>query len=262
MNSTANAIQHLDRVLPTSTFTLGEYISEGLSLWKKEAGPFIGFGLIYIIISGMAGVIPFLGTIANQIIITPALSAGAFIFAHSIHKAERKPDFGQFFDGFKYASEIVIAQLIYAFCMIVLLIPFFISVFSGFFDMLDTDSLTIATEFADSFSPWKMLLLFPALVAAFCFSYSIHFIVFYKLKAMDAIKYSFKFVSKHALPFIGLMLISMLFLLGGVLCFIIGVFFIFTIIYTLSYASFKGVTRLEEFEGGDESGKVHDALIF
>lgn len=262
MNTDQRAIQHLNRVLPVSRFDFGAYLSEGLSLWKKEFGPYVGFGILFLIISMVVGVIPFIGSLVNNLFVTPALTVGAYIFSHNIYKKHTNPDFGQFFDGFKLAGEIIIANLIYYLALIILMAPFLIASGGEFMNWIGADPVDIADRLPELFTSWKLALLIIPLAGALLFTYAMHFIVFYKLKAIDAVKYSVKFTMKHYFPILFLIIVSVLIMLLGLLGLFIGIFITISVMFPISYSSFKGMTQLDAYENEDAEQNVHDALIF
>jgi len=261
MNKSRNPIPHLEDALLTSRFNIGDYLGEGFRLWKKEAGPFIGFGVVTIIISLMVNIVPFLGMFANQLLIGPALSLGAYIFSYKIYKEYMNPDFGDFFDGFKKASDIIVAYLIYFIAMLICFVPLFIS-----FDLLnwiDMEPIEMAASLEDGLLSWKLLLfVIPITVIALCFMYSTCFIYFYNLSAWQAVKYSFRFILKNFFSFFFFVIIAGLISISGIIGFFIGVVVTMTMFYPMLFASFKGLTQLEKFENRDDGiADVHDALI-
>ena len=77
--SPGNGLKSNEQVLIDDyDFSIGELISEGLDLFKKGAGNYVAFTLVFLIISVILGLIPIIGTLAS-LLITPPLSAGFFI---------------------------------------------------------------------------------------------------------------------------------------------------------------------------------------
>ena len=60
-------------------FDFGKYISDGFDVFKKEAGSFIGFGILSGLIIALAGMIPFGG-----VIVSAPLTIGYSIYAHKV----------------------------------------------------------------------------------------------------------------------------------------------------------------------------------
>jgi hypothetical protein len=106
-------------------FKFGEYINKGFDLFKKNAGGFIGYLLIVIVISCVLAFIPILGSLAS-LVISPALYAGFFIVGKKILHDEPY-EFGDFFKGFNYLLHLFLGNLIMgifvAIGIILLIIP-------------------------------------------------------------------------------------------------------------------------------------------
>jgi len=100
--SPGNGLKSNEQVLIDDyDFSIGELISEGLDLFKKGAGNYVAFTLVFLIISVILGLIPIIGTLAS-LLITPPLSAGFFIVTDKIKRNEAYT-FSNFFDGYKLA---------------------------------------------------------------------------------------------------------------------------------------------------------------
>jgi hypothetical protein len=75
-------------------FDFGKYISDGFDIFKKEAGSFIGFGILSGLIIAIAGMIPFGG-----LIVAPPLTIGFSIYSHKV-AYDQSRQFSDFFKGF------------------------------------------------------------------------------------------------------------------------------------------------------------------
>jgi uncharacterized membrane protein len=91
-------------------FKMGEYISKGFDIFKKDIGGFIGFTLIYFLINLVLAFIPFLGSLASIAISAP-LSVGYAIVARKISRGETH-EFGDFFKGFDYFGQLFLGGLV------------------------------------------------------------------------------------------------------------------------------------------------------
>lgn len=248
---------HLNHVLPQSRFEIGQFISDGWSIFKKGFGPFLGFILVFAFIAIIVNMIPILGMLASQLIITPALTAGAYLYSHSL-KRNQNPEFGVFFSGFEYWAQLLVLYFIYLVLAMVFLIPFFFS--AGFDALMNWGTPEMINDFAD-FNMSAFLWFIPMMLALLLLSYAIHFVVFYKLSATDAISYSIKFCAKHYIYLLLFVIITMLIGMSGVIGLGIGILLTISAVYTLSYASFSGLTRLDDFLDGDPEQAVVDSLI-
>ena len=90
---------------------VGDCVSDGWSVFKKNAGTSIGLVVIFGIISSIGGVIPVVNVVV-QMIVTPVLSAGLSIFAlKSVRGEEGKID--DLFKGFNNFGSFLGAYWLY-----------------------------------------------------------------------------------------------------------------------------------------------------
>ena len=75
---------------------VGEYIRKGMHIFQQDIGSFVGYTLLFFIITTVAAFIPF-----GSLLVAGPMSAGFFIVARKIHKGEEY-EFGTFFKGFDY----------------------------------------------------------------------------------------------------------------------------------------------------------------
>ena len=125
-------------------FRLGDYISQGFSIFGKNVGLFIGYTLVYFLIGIILSSIPYIGQLASSII-SGALSAGFFIVAHKTENKEYV-EFSNFFDGFKEFVPLLLVSLISGLLVLVALIPAFVYVIttigiSNLMELEDIDNL-------------------------------------------------------------------------------------------------------------------------
>ena len=93
-------------------FKLEQYFRDGIEIFKKEYGFFIGFSLLTGLMVGVAILIPFIGTFA-QIIISSIANLGFYYVARKLKKGE-KPVFEDFFKPFNDFGNIVGVALVVA----------------------------------------------------------------------------------------------------------------------------------------------------
>jgi hypothetical protein len=92
-------------------FEMGLYLSEGWNIFKKGAGSFVGFTILYFVISGVVAFLPLINFLGG--FIQYALAAGVYIFCRNL--LNDKEDFSQFFKGFNYFAPIFFFFLILSF---------------------------------------------------------------------------------------------------------------------------------------------------
>jgi len=256
----ADPIKHLDAVLPNSSFDFGDFFSRGFDIWKKDAGLYIGFGVLLMIMSFVISLIPYIGSVINNLILTPCLTAGAYYFCHK-SRFDNSSDFANFFEKFKSFTPILLINLFIGLFAMFLFLPFvFLIGLDNISDLISGDPDAVLSVMAN-FDPLSLLYFIPCLLILSLAGFAIHFLIFYKLSPIDSIKYSAKFIFKHwifyLLYFITIMIASM----SGILACGIGIFVTYTFMFPLSYEAFRGLTQLDQFVQEDDDDDVLDMLI-
>lgn len=255
-----DAKAHLDRALSNSQFELGDYISNGFDLWKSGYAGFLGFSLLYMVLSLLINMIPIAGGLVNQLVIAPILTAGAYMYCHHLSR-DRRADFETFFSQFKNSGQVIVVYLIYTLLLYLCFIPALLMMGIDFQALIgNSGALEIYQNFGELTWGLVPLILLPIVVTALL-TYALHFVVFFKLSAVDAVTYSFKFCGKHFLYLLLFMLVTFLIMLSGILGLVIGIIFTWHVIWPLSYESFRQLTNLTAFEKGDEEQETIDQLI-
>lgn len=188
-------------------FDFGKYISDGFDLFKKDAGSFIGFGVLSGILMMVAGFIPFGG-----IIVSPPLTAGFFIYCHKLVNDQTR-EFSDFFKGFNGK---IFGQLI------------LVSLVSGLLSMLG-----------------MIFLIIPGIYLAVGYIFSSQIVLFYQPKTefWDAMELSRKLVTKKWWSFFGLVIVAGLIAMSGFLLLVIGVLITAPIASCILYAAFKDIVK-------------------
>lgn len=210
-------------------FDMNSYMGAGWELFKKGAGSFIGFTLLYFIISfilnlgfSLTGLDMF--SLSSSFIDTPLL-AGVFIFGRKLLKGHE--EFGDFFGGFNYFGQIALHLIVFG----LFLAPLFLLLF-GFafpYEMLSSwnvESLAgggVADEWAarmeENFGMVMgvfFLFFIGAVYLGISYSLTVPLIVDSKMGFWEAMETSRKVVGKKFFGFFG-----MFFFLGIIM--IIGV---------------------------------------
>lgn len=223
-------------------FDTGGYISEGFDITKREVGLFMGFTLVYFLISMAASFIPM-----ASILIGPPLIAGFFIAGRKTD-TNQVLDFGDFFKGFDYFGQLIIQQLILGLIIIVLFIPFFILMFGG---IAIIDGGGGGGPVFAIIAILAVLLMFAGLFyAVVSYAFAPLFIVFGNMQAWDAMEASRKIVSKNFFSVLGLVLLMAIINLGGALLCGVGLFYTMPATYNALYASFKDIMQMDLPEEG------------
>ena len=167
------------------TVKIGEYIGSGWSLFKKNAGPFIGFtilvALINILIAKINESASPVGSLIS-ILISGPLNAGFLIVAFKLLR-DRATSFGDFFRGFNYYLPL-----------------FLVSLVSG---------VMIGIGF--------ILLIIPGIYLAVAYTFALPFVLEKKMNFWDAMELSRKLISKNWFAFFGFVLVLGLVNIAGAL---------------------------------------------
>ena len=250
--------QHVKRILEEDyDFNFGDYISEGFKILGKNLGGFVVFGLLAGIIIMISSIIPILGSIANSLVLTPALIAGIYIVANMVDREEDR-EFGDFFKGFNYVPQLALVALVTGLFTGLALIPFGLANVNMAIWVKDlivnSDSLAtnpdLLFEGYPGFSGWTTILLLPSIYLSIAYAWAPLFVVFHKLNFWDAMEASRIIITKKwFLVFLFSIVIGLIAVLGF-LGFCIGILFTYPAAMCMVYAAFADVTRLNEIQEG------------
>ncbi len=188
------------------TFETGRYISEGWDIFQKNAGSFIGYCALKIFINMAVGIF---GGLGRLLVIKP-LDLGYYIVAGKTDTRE-KTEFGDFFKGFDYFGQIVLAKLI-----------------SGVF---------IVFGF--------LFLIIPGIYFAVAYGFSSLMVVFTGSEFWPALENSRRLISKKWFSFFGFFLLLGLINLLGLLALGLGLLVTIPFTYCTVYAAFKNIVGFE-----------------
>jgi hypothetical protein len=245
-------------------FKFGDYISKGFNLIGRDAGGFIGYFLVIMLLYLASFFIPIVGPLAFAVI-SPVLIIG---FAHVAHRhaTGRPTTFNDFFRGFDKFGELFLTALLTTLLAIAFVMPGYIMIFLGAVTATGAGALSgsdfvdpadmlgaFATIFSNGMVIAGILLsLIPAAYISVVFSWSTYFVWFYDMRAWDAMQASRRMIHKQfwwmllfliAVGFIGVLGFFILF---------IGVAFTYPAMLCAQYAAFADVTGVEE-ESGDSA---------
>jgi hypothetical protein len=245
------------------SFRTGDYFNQGLEIFKKNPGGYIGYIIVFGVISMITGLIPILGNLIG-LVINPPLAVGMAIAAHK-QETEQNEDFGNFFKGFDHIVQLVIANIlmlgIYFFISLPLIynigLPIIMSIISG--------NPEDAFELFSQIENFGLVFFFTILVSIFItisLRWTNYFIVFYKYDAIEALKTSWKMVNKNWFSHLGFGILAFLIMIGGLIALIIGIIFVIPIVVAADYAAFSDVTGLGSKEDAiDEIGNENEYLV-
>jgi hypothetical protein len=244
-------------------FKIGDYFNKGLEIFKKNPGGHLGYVLVFIVISSVTSFIPFLGTLIG-VVINPPLGVG---FAIAAHKQEKSgsDEFGNFFRGFDYIAQLLVANIIKMIVYVIIALPLvFILGFSliSAFMTGDVDSIMESSSQIASMGLGFFVIFFIYIYVAVSLRWTNYLIVFHKYDAVEAIKTSWKLVNKNWFAHLGFGVLAFLALMGGVIALIVGIIFVIPIVAIADYAGFADITGLnQDNDIIDEIGSISDDLV-
>lgn len=247
-----------------TVFSIGLALSEGWNYVSKHMGYYILGGILAVIISGIAGAIPFVGGIAGNLILNPCLAGGAVYVTWRISMGRGWADLGDMFKGFQYLQPLAISTLIQGAAMLILSALIFYNFFPQLFHIFKisqgADVFTKQEEIREAFLPLlnsKFFVSVGILSVAFLFisalwAFKTHFIVVYKMEAWPAMEMSRRIARHNLFKLIGLFLLLGIILLVSALPCGIGLLFSLPLMIGATYSAFAQIT------GCDQSGEINE----
>lgn len=247
----SNIPAKIDRVLQEGyEFRFGDYISKGFDLVNKNLGGFIGYVLVYLLISMVVGLVPILGQIAG-FIIGPALLAGFYHVANRVDRGEQTA-FGDFFKGFDKLGNLFLTSLLTILIVFVTAIPGGIVIFTSGLSltsfMMDEPEINMSMIIVGA-----LLMLIPLMYLTVSYLFAPMLVWFYDLRPWDALETSRKLVGKNLGIILGFVLVMGIIASLGILLLGVGLLYTIPAYLCATYAAFADITRLNE---DDEAGSA------
>ncbi|MEN0005971.1 MAG: hypothetical protein AAF798_17605 [Bacteroidota bacterium] len=238
--------QKLEQIIADGyEFKFGDYIGKGFNLMQANMGNFIGFILIFFIISVVANFIPIIGGLANSLVISPCLMAGFYIVAHKVDQGQAT-QFSDFFKGFDYWGQLALSVLIISLITIGAMIPFLVTVgtsgFITYFIEIQSDPFTTPPAFPF----WTLIFILPLVYLVVAYTWTTMFIVFYKMEAWAAMEMSRRMVTKQWFIIFLFGFVIALIAGAGAIALFVGLLFTAPAMLCAQYAAFADVTKLME----------------
>lgn len=241
-----------------STFSIGKAISDGWNIVKPSIGYYILGGIVAVLIGGVLGLIPFVGGLANQLIVSPCLMAGAIFITWRISKGIPWTDFGDMFKGFKYLTPIMVSSLIQGVVIITLTLLFLLNYLDEIIELVKLSQGSGAYRNQEairdvlvSFLNPQSVLLFLGLILVVIFIsviwiFKTHFIVVYNMQGWPAMEMSRKIASRNFFPLVGfLILMGIIVMISAIPC---GIGLLFTLPLSIgaTYSAFAQITQCDQ----------------
>jgi uncharacterized membrane protein len=230
-------------------FRIGEFISQGFTIFGKNAAMFVGFLMLSTVVAVLSKSMIYIGDLAS-FITNGAWGAGYFIVAHKTYR-NQNADFSNFFDGFKNFLPLFLNTLLVSALFLVGLIPalVFFAKNYGFgtgFNFQNPDELS---ELVQNFGLlYAGLYIVAMLLLSLFVIYSSLFIVFDKMNVFDALGSSAKIVYKSLFSHIIFVFIWLLILMVSCIPLFLGLFATIPAFYCSIYYAWQDITRFEDNE--------------
>lgn len=243
-------------------FKIGNYISKGFDIFKQNPGGYIGYAILFFMISLIVNMIPLLGFLI-AIVITPPLSVGIAISAYK-QEREGNMEFGSFFKGFDYIGQLIVAYIIMLIIYFIVALPLIFMIgFSFLSSFTSGDPEAIMESYQEIAKLGVWLVLFMAIFAYVGVSmrWTNYLIVFHKYDAVSAIKTSWQLVNKRWIWHFLFLLLCGLIILGGFIALLVGIVVAYPIIMAADYAGYADITGLNSNDDIiDEIGVESDMI--
>jgi len=252
------------------TFSIGKAISDGWRIVSKHLGSYIGAGVITVFIIMFVGIIPYGGSILNNLVVSPCFAASAIFITWRISKGYAWTDFGDMFKGFSYATPVLISTLIQSFVMALIGLLCFFSLIPQLVDLFELSQGSGAYQNQEEiiellrsiFFNTKNILLFCLFILAILllsavWAFKIHFIVVYKMDAWPAMELSRRVTTPNLLRLVGLFIIIGLIVIVSALPCGIGLLFSLPLSIGAIYSAFAQITGSDQ---SDENSNMFDFM--
>jgi uncharacterized membrane protein len=198
--------------------SISDIISESWEIMKKNMGQFIVFGLISLVISFGAGLIPIVGQIIS-IALGPAILAGFIITAHDANQ-NQPVNINRFFEGFSRLGDLLPAYLVGV---------VFIAI-------------------------GMVLLIIPGIYLAVCYFLLVPFLIFSTKQGglIDQLELVRKVSSKNWFQLFLLIIVMAFINLGGAILCGIGLLITVPLTYISAYVTFKNIFGLPDEDEQDQ----------
>ncbi len=241
-------------------FRFGDYIGRGFSLFQKEMGLFILGFILFLVLSGIASIIPILGGLISGVVVTPMIVVGFYYTGHKVDRGE-KLEVADFFKSFDRIGDLILTALLVFLIVFGALLPgLILAVSSGIMAYVSDGDLSninvglVLTGIA--------LAAIPAIYFGVSYSWAYPLVWFYDLRPWQAMETSRKLIGKQwGIFFLFLIVVGILAALGLIVL-LLGVLFTAPAMYLAQYSAFADVTGLlEEDAEGEEAADIIDHFV-
>ena len=216
-----------------------ECIKGGWDIVKNQYWLFVGMTLIGILI----------GSAVPLGILLGPMMCGLYLSFLKVRRGE-PIEFGTLFKGFDYFGPSVIATLLHVVPIIAIVLPayfvFYISIFVSMAAQGDEPNPLAFFGVLAMFGIFWIVVLVVVIIISIGFTFTYPLIVDRKLQGFDAVKLSFRAAMANFWRLLGMMLLTSLMSIAGVLACYIGMFFVFPIVYATMAKAYEQVFGLSD----------------
>ncbi len=243
------------------SFSIGNAISDGWNLVSRHLGMYILGGIVAVVIGAFIGFIPFVGSLANNLIISPCFMASAIFITWHVSRNEPWQDFGEVFKGFSYLAQIMVCSLIETAVIVLFMALFFFKLLPDIFELITLSQGQGAYQNREEIQELvKSMLLDPvnvlmflgffviALVISVMWAFKIHFVVVYRMEGWPAMEMSRKVTMKNFFPLVGLFIVLGVILIISAIPCGIGLLFSLPLMIGSIYSAFAQITHCDREE--------------
>jgi uncharacterized membrane protein len=215
-------------------------------------GGYLGYFVLYLIITSVLGLIPFVNLISS-VLIAPCLIFGFHLVSNQLSTTGTEPSFGEYFNGFQHFSKIIVVAILTGLIILACSLPLIFSVGVGIFTENLNDPSMVADIFSESFTGGVIgIAVLTALVMIYLgvsWSFATLIAVFQDEDAWSAMEISRKIVGKNWFGFLAFFIVLGLINILGAVLLLIGLLFTAPITYCCIYAAYEDVFgEVETFE--------------
>lgn len=253
-------------------FRFGDYVSDGVKLFRKEIGSYIGFIIILLISTTISAVLPFMVlppmfaifvAIFSASFVLYALIGGFNYFAYKSY-GDQSVEFADFFKGFSFSKDIFLRVVTFIIITTIVSLPFYYFQYeSGYFDWLlayieDPTDVELAQN-QPSISPAAYFLQIPYYYFMVAYLWADLFIVLKGMSFWDAMEASRQIITKKWFYVAIFTLVVGIIGMSGFIAFCIGFIFTVPLSMCMNYVAFADVTKLNE--NTDPESDILDHLV-
>lgn len=221
-------------------FEFGDYLSEGWRLLSDNAGTFIAYTLVSLIITIICMIIPVVGWLALAFVVGPALFAGYFYMAQEADLTGNV-EVSTGFKGFKQLGKIIPVWLLIGLITIISYLPYLAAVGPDIFSWFQE----FRADPLDASDPpnggiFGLLSLIPYYFKI-SYLFAIPLVIFRDMDAWEAMEASRKIIGKKWFIFLAFYFLTSMMAGIGFILFFIGLFFTIALSFTPLYAAFEDI---------------------